>query len=204
MRVEPAEPPAEVAGLVEDVCAAVQQAFGARPDLTPETLPLVDGYLREVVADLPVEEREERVVAVGAYFGEVARRKLEARWSRLEREPHSWRVELSSCFLHFGPVGMAGESLVGCESEQYDGTFGTLDELHDELAEMLSSSPQIPEDEYFSLAGRLEVLCKVADWLVGRTIASAYGANARGAGARGAPPTFSADDYRVRLDDDLE
>lgn len=187
-----AETPAEVAALVEEVCDQVHRAFGTRLDLTPETLPLVDGYVREVVADLPAEQREELVVAVGAYFGEVARRKLEARWSRIEHGPYAWRVELSSCFLHFAPVGMAGESLVGCESEEYDGTFGTLDELHDELAEMLAAAPPIPEDEYFSLAGRLEVLCKVADWLVARMIAS----------AQREPPGFSADDYRIRLDDE--
>jgi hypothetical protein len=187
--------PAIVADLVRDVQRAVAGALGVEPDLTAETLPLVDRYLRVTVSAMAADERAERVGAIGAYFGEVARRKLDGRWARLEHGPSSWRLELSSCFLHFLPFGMVGESLLGCESEEYDGTFATLDELHDELQQALQNAPPMPEDEYYSLAGRLEILSMVADWLVSRGLARAKDRDEE-------PARYSADDYRIRLDDD--
>jgi len=183
--------PKEVMRRVSAVQQAVCALLGVEPDLTPETLPLVDSYLRDSVASLPPRERDQQLCAAGVYFGEVVRRKLNARWALITDAPEEWRVELSSCFLHFRPVGMAAEVVFGCETEAYDGSFGTLDELHDELDEMLQNHPPIPEDEYYSLAGRIEILELVADWLVGRRLVD---------GGPTPPSRYSAEDYRGHLE----
>ena len=180
--------PAEINVLVAEVKEEVIRTTGVEPDMTPETLPLVDAYLRDVVGELGSPEREARLQAVGAYFGEVVRRQLAARWF-VEGDPFAWRVELTSCFLHFRPVSMAAETLVGCESEEYDGTFSTLEELRDDLERMLEQAPPLPEDEYFSLCGRLEVLSLVADWLVSLRL-----------GEDKTPKEYSPADYRAVLD----
>jgi hypothetical protein len=182
--------PSEVKRLIGEIRAEVTQAYGVEPDLTPETLPLIDQYLRDVATGLPQEQRELKVAAAGAYFGEVVRKKLNARWAAIPDGPPGWRIELGSCFLHFRPVGMAAEALAGCETEEHDGTFATLDELHDDLFQMLEQAPAIPEDEYYSLSGRLEILSLVADWLVGRRLAHHRPRK---------PPAYSAEDYQRHL-----
>jgi hypothetical protein len=165
-------PPEVVTDLIEMARKMVGQVIGVEPDLTPETLPLCDQYLRTLPEDATDEVRSLVVSAVGCYFGEVARRTLSGRWALCEEGPRAWRIELEPCFLYFHPVGMAGEVMLGRESELHDGSFATLDELRDELFEMLAMAPPLPEGEYYSLAGRIEVLQIAADWLVGRRLAS--------------------------------
>lgn len=181
--------PREAAHLIAQANKMVTDALGVAPDLTPETLPLLDGFLRTTAEDLPRSEREKLIDAIGCYFGEVARRKLDGRWTVVGSTPHDWRIELTSCFLHFSPVGMVGEVLIRCESEDYDGTFSTLDQVRPDLEAMLNAAPPLSEDEYYSTSGRLETLTLVADWLVGQHLA---------AGRK--PRSYSAEDYRAQLD----
>jgi len=167
----------------------IRGAFGVAPDYAPETLPLADAYLRTVASAVPKDRRSEIVEAVGCYFGEVARRQLAGRWALLcADQPQSWRIELVDCFLHFSPVGMVGEVVVGCESDEYDGSFATTDQQHDALAEMLANAPPITEEEYYSLCGRLEILVRAADWLITTNLA-----------AGNKPHHFSPEDYRKHL-----
>jgi hypothetical protein len=182
---QPATPEA-VSDLCELARKMVQEVLGVEPDLTPETLPLLDGYLRHVPGDATEQVRALVTAALGCHFGEVVRRALHGRWSLVDADPESWRIELEPCFLYFSPVGMAGEVLLGCESDAYDGSFATLDDLRDDLHEMLAAAPPLPEEEYFSLAGRIDVLQLAADWLIGRRLASGKGARA-----------YSAEDYRL-------
>jgi len=164
--------PAAVEDLVRMGRRMVHEVIGVEPDLTPDTLPLVDQYLRQVPPDLSRHARNLMVCAVGCYFGEVARRALNGRWALAGEEPESWRVELSSCFLYFSPVGMAGEVLAGGDTEDYDGSFATSDEVRDDLDEALGAAGPIPEDEYYSLCGRIDVLELAADWLTGKRMAA--------------------------------
>jgi hypothetical protein len=182
--------PREVEDLVRMAQSNVVKVIGVEPDLTPETLPLVDEYLRRVPADAGEEVQHLVVCAVAAYFGEVTRRRLNGRWTLRGAHPADWRVELDCCFLYFSPYGMVGEVLNGAECDEYDGSFATLDELRDALSAMLRSVPPVPEDEYYSLCGRIDILQLVADWLVGHTVAS--GKEKR---------HFSAEDYSQELDE---
>ena len=185
--------PREVQDLVETAQRAVAEVVGVEPDLTPETLPLVDRYLRVVAPDTHEDVLEPVLASVGCYFGEVVRRKLNGRWAILDGGPGKWRVELTNCFLHFRPVGMAGEVYLQAQSEHYDGSFATLDEHSDAMAEMLGEAAPRTEEEYFSLSGRVEVLQLAADWLVGRLL------------AKGKRPRYqSAEEYSARLDLDFD
>ncbi len=181
--------PAAVDDLVRMGRRMVHEVIGVEPDLTPDTLPLVDQYLRQVPPDLAHETRDLVVCAVGCYFGEVARRALNGRWVLAGAGPESWRVELSSCFLYFSPVGMAGEVLAGADSDHYDGSFSTSDDLRDDLSAVLSAAGPVPEDEYYSLCGRIDVLELAADWLTGKRMASGKPVRA-----------YSEEDYRTLIE----
>jgi len=171
---------------LEEVESCVAAALGVAPDLTPETLPLLDAFLRTVVAGKDAEERRLLLAAVGGYFGEVARRHLDGRWVVESADAGSWRVELNGCFLYFWPVGMAAEVLQGGETEEYDGSFATLDELHDGLAEVLANAAPVSHDDYYSLAGRIDVLELAVEWLTRKRLWLADGAR---------PTPYTAEDY---------
>ncbi len=179
--------PEAVDDLIELARAMVARVIGVEPDLTPETLPLLDRYLQTIPDDAAAETRDLVLAAIGCYFGEVARRALSGRWVLSGERPGAWRIELEPCFLYFHPVGMAGEVMLGRESDAHDGSFATLDELRDELFEMLAQAPPLPEGEYYSLSGRIEVLQLAADWLVGRRLSTDSAAE-----------PYSAEDYRPR------
>ncbi len=170
-------------------CRNVQQVIGVEPDFTPETLPLVDQYMRQLPEDSPAEVVELVLSTVGCYFGEVVRRLLNGRWAISPADPDRWRVELINCFFHFRPVGMAGEVYSRGADERYDGVFATHPEVWEGLSQALTEAVPMPEDEYYSLAGRVDVLERAVDWLTGRELAS------------GKPPrTFTAEDYAMALE----
>lgn len=160
--------PAEVRALADLGRRVVADRLGVAPDGSPETLPLADAFLRTTAAEAAPKERRQLVLAVGCYFGEVARLHLHGRWAPLGPDPSAWRVELPSGGLSFSPVGMAAETLSGCETPGYDGALAADEALRADLAAMLEHALPLGEDEYYSLAGRIEVLEQVADWLIAR------------------------------------
>lgn len=184
--------PEAVETLIDEARQLVKGAFGVEPDLTQDTLPLLDAYLRTLVSSAAEPERSAALEAMGAHFGEVARRMLNGRWTLSEEGKARWRVELRSCFLYFYPVGMAAEVAYGCETEEYDGSFATRDDLHDELSEMLAEAAPMSEEAYYSLSGRMDVLLLVADWLTSNRLVEE--------GKKGKRPAdLEADDYRAGL-----
>lgn len=165
----------------------ISAALGVAPDLTQDTLPLLDGYLRMVGAELGTAERQRAIEELGAHFGEVLRRLFDARWALDDEEsPATWRLELPSCFLYFYPVGMTGEVLLGCESEDFDGSFTTGDESLAVLEEMLAEAAPLSEQAYYSLSGRCDVLQLVADFLTTRHLVD----------NKGKPAVIEAEEYR--------
>lgn len=189
MTDQTAEMPQDVEDLALMACRNVLRVIGVEPDFSPETLPLVDQYLRELPGDSPAEEVELVLATVGCYFGEVARRLLNGRWAVTVDPPRKWRVELISCFFHFRPVGMAGEVFLREVSDEYNGTFSTLDEQWDGLSQALSEAAPVSEEDYYSLSGRIDVLHLAADWLAGHDLAAGE-----------APRTYSALDYELILE----
>lgn len=157
-------PPPRIAEFVREAAARVETALGVRPDLTPETLPLVDAYLDGARGkDGPVLRLA--AVLAGCHFGEVLRRRFGGWWVLCGDDPASWRLELEACFLRLHPVGMAAEAIRQGEVDGFDGRFATDDENEPALRAALAEV-RVAEDEYYSLAGRFDVLERIADWLV--------------------------------------
>lgn len=185
-------PPPKVKNLAQMACQNVLQVMGVEPDFTPETMPLVDQYLRMIPGDAPRQVQDLAAASAGCYFGEVMRRLLNGRWALAGPSPDRWRVEMLHCFLYFYPMGMAGEVIVGGPDQDYDGSFATLDGLQQGLSAALAAAPPFPEEEYYSLSGRIDVLQLATELLVGQELA-----------AEDPHGPYSAEDYQRLLDDPL-
>ena len=179
------EMPGRVGDLAEMARVGAAHVTGVEPDYTPETLPLLDLYLKRVPPDATEEVIQLIVASTGCYYGEVLRRLLNGRWAIPSGAPERWRVELNSCFLYFYPVGMTGDVFTLGKDPEYDGAFATSDELHETLADVLAAAAPVNEDEYYSLAGRVDILQLAADWLTGQSLAT-----------HNREVTYNADSYR--------
>jgi hypothetical protein len=162
-------PPGEVHELAERAVEYVKRALGMLLDYAPETLPLLDHYLDQVPRDQP-DTVALVAAAAGAYFGEVARRTLGGDWegAGLGRgdPPSAWKVRLSGG-VSFSPVGFAAETILEAPVEGYDGGFDVPPADRQALEEALADK-EVPEDEYYSLSGRLEALEYVVEVCVAR------------------------------------
>src|SRR5687767_1973198 len=112
-----AEPEDRAPEVVEDLALGafrmVKDKLAFELDFTPDTLPVLDHYLRELRG---ADEKILSVVApcAGAYFGEVLRRSLPGlRWGGTEGEYSAWRIEAARVFLCLHPIGMVLEGLYG-------------------------------------------------------------------------------------------
>jgi hypothetical protein len=179
------EIPSEVEALARRAAEQIDALYGITPEFDEASLALLDDLLANRLREMQRHERDAMLAAIGCYFGEVVRRRLNGRWAIPGNDPLRWRIELEPCFLHLSPIGMAGECLLGCEGDAYDGTFATREAVRSELEERLRRAPPLSEAEYYSLSGRLEVLELVADWLVAKQLVSADGAR-----------SFGPEDYR--------
>jgi hypothetical protein len=161
-------PPGDVHDLAERAVEYVKQAVGMLLDYQPETLPVLDHYLDQVPRDQPATV-ELIAAAAGAYFGEVARRTLGGEWEgagRPEVPPAHWRIRLPHG-VTFSPIAFAAASIAAAEVEGYDDSFDVPDADRAAVEEALAEM-QVPEDEYYSLSGRLETLETVVELLVAR------------------------------------
>jgi hypothetical protein len=155
-------PPGGVHELAEQAVDFVRRTTGIGLDYTPETLPVLDHYLRDVP-----EGRPELVglvaTAAGIYFGEVVRRRLGGEWITESDDAREWEIE-TPLGLRFRPVGVAAEAIVRMDTEE--GSFEVPEEDREAVEEALEE--EVPEDEYFSLAGRMETFEKIHSVLVAR------------------------------------
>jgi hypothetical protein len=188
--VRPPEPLPPPPPAVAELCAAcmrfVASKYKVSLDGTPDTLSLLDQYVRD--AREAVRERPESVELVapacGAYLGEVMRQAFRAEWSA-EGDYASWRLYFSNVFLSFNPLGMGLEAVTMTEAEGW-GAHLTLDPgERDEIEERLAAMPQVDEEEYYLPSTRLDVVTAVVETLRARAEASGM-----------AEVTFTRDDYR--------
>jgi hypothetical protein len=161
-------PPGDVHDLAERAVEYVSRALGVLLDYRPETLPVLDHYLDQIPRDQP-ETIDLIAAAAGAYFGEVARRALPVAAEGAGRgdvPARDWRVRLSGG-VSFSPVGYAISSILEADVEGYDPSFdvppGDAEAVEDALA-----GKEVPEDEYYSLSGRLEALEMVVELVIAR------------------------------------
>lgn len=187
--------PDPIAELAQRCVTHVHGRLGFELDGTPETLGVLDHFIDDVVRE---EARGETpppghairghlvhlfAPSIGAYFGEVVRARLPARWRDPAKPPSGWSLELEGCYLRFNPAGAAAEAIARDHVADWSGALATAPAETDALHERLAAAPGVPEDEFFMLATRHEVLQIADDWL-----------RQRGA-AGGVPARLSAADY---------
>ena len=105
-------PPTVITDLAASCVRYVQRSVGFTLDFTPETLPVLDHYVE--LARAAATDRKETTPliaqAIGAYLGEVTRRKYGGYW-RIEDDPRSFRVELEPVYLVLRPIELVSRSL---------------------------------------------------------------------------------------------
>jgi hypothetical protein len=159
-------PPNSVAELAAACVRFVATRYGAMLDFAPETLSLLDQWLRDVRKE--VMARPEMVDIAqsvgGAYLGEVIRRQFGARWFA-EGDPAGWRLYLSTVYCAFNPAGMVREALSLEPAEGWHSHFELDPGERDAIEARLGALPQAHDDEYYAPSTRFDVLWIVVDAL---------------------------------------
>ncbi len=160
--------PEEVANLYNMCLEFVNRALGVALDFTDETLPIVDHYVsiaRDEIAHRP-ELAQVLTRAIGAYFGELVRRRVNGYWLIPNPDIHNWRVCARFVFLSFNPMGAAYEALA--QGDDHDGPSGQLQPAPEDkslIAERLAVAPPVPDSEYYLFSTRLEAIDIVVETL---------------------------------------
>jgi hypothetical protein len=161
-------PPGAVHELAERAVEFVRRAIGIALDYTPETLPVLDHYLAAVPDD-----KHETVALLtatsGAYFGEVARRLLGGSWEENGADASAWELVLTGG-LRLLPSAFAREAILTTDTglAVYDVPL----EHRAAVEDALEARGSVPEDEYYSLCGRVETLQLILDVIGARRAAS--------------------------------
>jgi hypothetical protein len=158
-----ADPTEELPGIIADLATScvrfVKLAVGIELDYTPDTLPILDHYMREAHGVSREEVLALVVPAAGAYFGEVVRRQLgESTWHLEGDDYGAMRIEFRRWFLSFNPVGFALEAVLREEVEGSGSQLGLLREDRQLVHEALERAGDVRNDDYYRLAVRFEVL----------------------------------------------
>jgi hypothetical protein len=148
-------PPGEVFELAERAVEYVRKATQIVLDYTPETLPLLDHYLRGVPAD-QAETVALVAATAGAYFGEVARRLLDGEWRDASRLVLGAGLQIRPAAL--ARAAITKEDGDDGEPDDYDVPAAARAAVEDALANI-----DVPVDEYYSLSGRLETIQLICD-----------------------------------------
>ena len=179
--------PADVDHLAEACVRYVEQATGVRLDYEAETLPVLDHYLASRRADLRGQPEAQNLIlrAVGAYFGEVFRRRVGGFW-RVEDDPIHWEVCAEPVYLSFCPFAVAYDALYFGDDGGPTSKIQLDDEDRDLVDARLAELPAVSEEEFYQLATRLEVLDIAVDAVKNRMIEAGLGNVA-----------FGLDDYKT-------
>jgi len=173
-------PPPPVAELIAACVRFVASKYKVSLDGTPDTLSLLDQYVRD--ARDAVRERPESIdlvaPAIGAYLGEVMRQHFGATWSLPTGQGgdhDTWRLYFTHVYLAFNPLGVAREALTMSESEGWNAHL-TLDPGEaDVIQERLQVIPEVDEEEYYLPSTRFDVINIIVDTLRARAEAAGTG-----------------------------
>lgn len=158
--------PTEVAELAASCVRFNIQKYGIELDFSPETLGILDQYVRDGRAELAVKPSLLPLVeaSIGAYFGEVVRRTMGGEW-RLGREHADWRLGLRHVYLSFNPIGIAREALLGEDAGEMGSAFVVEEADRERIDERLKAAPDVAEQDYYLPSVRFEALQIVVDTL---------------------------------------
>ena len=178
-------PPAPIAELVAACSRFVASKYQVALDGTPDTLSLVDQYVRD--AREAVKERPETLElvapAVGGYLGEIFRQSFGAEW-RTEGGHDGWRLCFRHVYLAFNPIGMAREALTLTDAEGWHAHLELDPAEREAIEQRLAAMPEVDEEEYYLPSTRFDVISGVVEALRARAEATGTG-----------DITFSAEDY---------
>jgi hypothetical protein len=160
------DPPAPIAELAAACQRFVAARYGVLLDFTPETLSVLDQWLRDARAELEVRPEAAEVAesAAGAYLGEVIRRRFGAEWFA-EGERSAWRLYLSTVYCAFNPVGMAREALLLGPAEGWHAHFELDPGEREAIEARLERLPAASDEEYYAPSTRFDVLSLVVEAL---------------------------------------
>jgi hypothetical protein len=161
-----AEPPTVVAELAAACVRFVATRYGIHLDFSPDTLSVVDQWVRDAREELKDNPALADLVqgSAGAYLGEVVRRAFGAIWST--RGDHAdWRLYLSTVYAAFNPLGMAREALLLGEADGWHAHFELDPGDRDEIEARLAALPEVSEDEFYAPSTRFDVVNLVVDVL---------------------------------------
>jgi hypothetical protein len=174
---------------VAELCAAcmrfVATKYKVSLDGTPDTLSLLDQYVRE--ARDAVRERPESIEVVappiGAYLGEVMRQTFRGEWFA-EGDYGGWRLYLSNVYLAFNPLGMGREAISMREEGGWNAHLVLDPGEREDIQQRLAAMPDVDEEEYYLPSTRLDVVQVVVETLRAKAEASGMG-----------DVTFTKEDY---------
>jgi hypothetical protein len=155
----------------------VKRSLGTELDFTPETLPLLDHYLGEVREELAhrPELAPLSANAAGAYFGEVLRRQMQGFWRVATPSLHDYAVCSRIAFVSINPFGVAYDALyAGTDHDGPRSLVRVAPEDQTYIQARLATVPELPEDQYFLLSTRLEVIEIVVEALRARLEEQGY------------------------------
>lgn len=162
------EVPPPILELAESARTFVLSAIGVELDYEPETLPILDAYVKGARANLQARPEALPVVAraVGAYFGEVLRRRIDGFWRHREDPDDEWALCGRRVLVSVSPLGVALDCLTG--SDEHEGPSAGLNLAPEDEAlgrARIEMMPPVPEDEYHLFSTRLEVFEAVVETL---------------------------------------
>ena len=182
--------PPVIAELAEACVRFVRAAVGVSLDNRPETLPLLDHYLAtrrdELLAARSANPEAMGLVAraAAAYFGEVIRTHFGAFWHLPSDDHAQWELRFETVYLSANPVAVVYDAISHGDEEGPVAYLELEDEDREAVAARLQELPDASDEEFFSLATRLEVLEIAVDVIKSRMMAAGLGEVA-----------FSSEDY---------
>lgn len=161
-----ADPPLGVAELAAACVRFVATRYGVVLDFSPETLSLLDQWVRDAHIDAQGSHEAVELVqsAAGAYLGEVIRRQFGGQWFA-DGEVSGWRLYLSTVYCAFNPIGMVREALLLAPSEGWHAHFELDPGEKDAVEARVGVLPPAPDEEYYAPSTRFDVLSIVVDAL---------------------------------------
>lgn len=160
-----ARPPQGEPAVILELASAcreyVERALGVALDDTPETLPVLDHYLR--ISQGSIAEKPDLFELIvrtsGAYFGELVCHHLDGFWWQCSDDMGRWLVCARPVFLAINPFAVAREALrERVEAEGPSAQLRVAPDCRAAVEARLSRLPAVAEHDYYLLSTRLEAL----------------------------------------------
>ncbi len=158
--------PTHVQDLATAAIVSVKATVGVELDYTQDTLPILQHYATTELKESSDETLALMAPAVGAYFGEVVRRRLgEARWHAPQGENALWRLEAIPFFFAFNPVGTTLEVIAQDDRPGWGAHLHIRKADEERVKSALEAYGEVREEDYYSFSVRFETIEQVTEHL---------------------------------------